>query len=121
MAAPTPDLSLQLAVTDRLHLDVTMTRTGEIFSWVGARRFSDAPIDQMVQGPMGTGAFGGFLSIVFKQDVQKFTFRGNTEVDGRTLMGYSFEVAPEHSSYKVSYSGSWVKSGYSGTVCVANS
>lgn len=115
---PTPDLSLELALTDRLHLDVTMTRTGEIFSWAGASRFNDVPLDRMVDGPIASGAFGGFLSIIFRQDVQKFTFIGNKEVDGRTLMEYSFEVAAEHSSYTVSYSGSRVKSGYRGTVVV---
>jgi hypothetical protein len=113
---PTPDLALRLAVTDRLHLDVTMTQTGEIFSWVGATRFSDMPVAQMVGGPMQTGAFGGFLSVIFKQDVRKFTFQGNTKVDGQNLMEYSFEVAPENSSYTVRVPGSWVKSGYSGTV-----
>lgn len=115
---PVPDLSLRLAVKDRSRLDVTMTRTGEIFSWAGARRFSDTRLDQMVDGPITSGVFGGFLSIVFNQDVRQFTFKGNTEADGRTLMEYSFKVAPEHSSYKVNYSGLSVKSGYSGTVLV---
>ncbi|HEY1242994.1 MAG TPA: hypothetical protein VGF16_20670 [Bryobacteraceae bacterium] len=95
-----------------------MTRKGEIFSWAGARRFNDAAIDQMIDGPMASGAFGGFLSIVFRQDVKKFTFKGNTEVDGRNLMEYSFEVAAEHSSYRVLYFGSWLRTGYSGTVLV---
>jgi hypothetical protein len=115
---PAPDLSLRLAVTDRLHLDVTMTRTREIFSWAGAKRFSDAPIDHLVEGPIVTGAFGGFLSIVFKQDVQKFSFEGTTELDGRSLMEYSFQVTPEHSSYRLKVAGSWVKSGYTGRVLV---
>jgi len=115
---PIPDIAPNLAVTDRWHLDVTMTRTGEIFSWAGARRFSDAPINQLVDGPISAGAFGGFLSIIFKQDVQKFTFKGNTDLNGRSLMEYSFDVPPEHSSYKVKYSGSLVSSGYSGTVVV---
>jgi hypothetical protein len=98
-----------------------MTRTGEIFSWVGARRFSDTPIVQMVQGPISNGAFSGFLSIIFKQDVQKFAFKGITAVDGRSLMEYSFEVDLEHSSYNVHYAGSWLKSGYSGIVLVDSS
>ena len=108
---PTPDLALRLAVTDRLHLDVTMTGTGEIFSWVGASQFSETSVAQMVGGPIRTGAFGGFLSVIFKQDVQRFNFRGSKEVGGRNLMEYSFEVAPENSSYKVRAPGSWVKSG----------
>jgi hypothetical protein len=103
-------------MTDRLRLDVTMTGRGEIFSWVGASRFDDRSISQLVDGPMVTGAFGGFLSIVFKQDVRKFTFERSTEVEGRRLMEYSFQVAAENSSYKTEIPGSSVKTGYTGTV-----
>jgi hypothetical protein len=113
---PTPDITLQLAMTDRLRLDVTMTARGEIFSWVGASRFDDRSVFQMVAGPMVTGAFGGFLSIVFRQDVRKFTFERSTEVEGRRLMEYSFQVAAENSSYKTEIPGSSVKTGYTGTV-----
>jgi hypothetical protein len=113
---PTPDLILRLAMTDRLRLDVTMTGRGEIFSWVGARRFDDRSIFQFVDGPMVTGAFGGFLAVIFKQDVHKFTFERTLEVDGRRLMEYSFHVAPENSSYKMEIFGSLAKAGYSGTV-----
>lgn len=114
---PTPDIALQLAMTDRLRLDVTMTGRGEIFSWVGASRFDDRSIFQMVGGPMVTGAFGGFLSVIFKQDVHKFTFERGTEVEGgRRLMEYSFEVSRENSSYRVEIPGSSVKTGYNGTV-----
>jgi hypothetical protein len=112
---PTPDLVLRLAMTDRLRLDVTMTGRGEIFSWVGASRFDDRSIFQMVEGPMQTGAFGAFLSIVFKQDVRKFTFERSTEVEGGRLMEYSFQVAAENSSYKTEIPGSSVKTGYTGT------
>jgi hypothetical protein len=67
---------------------------------------------------MGTGAFGGLLSVIFKQDVKKFNFERNTEVDGRSLMEYSFQVPQEDSSYKVKIPDSWVHSAYSGTVLV---
>jgi hypothetical protein len=115
---PTPDLASRLAMTDRLRLDVTMTARGEIFSWVGASRFDDRSIFQMVGGRIATGAFGAFLSIIFKHDVHKFTFERSTEVEGRRLMEYSFRVAAENSSYALEISGSSVsvKTGYSGTV-----
>jgi hypothetical protein len=113
---PTPDLALYSAMTDRLRLDVTMTGRGEIFSWVGASRFDDRSIFQMVGGPMVTGAFGAALSVIFKQDVQKFTFERSTELEGRRLLEYSFYVTPENSSYKVEVYGSSVKTGYSGMV-----
>jgi len=114
---PTADMVLRLAMSDRLRLDVTLTGTREIFSLVGATRFEDATIDHVVHdGPMGTGAFGGLLSVIFKQDVKKFGFERHTEVDGRSLMEYSFQVTKENSSYKVKAADSWVFSAYSGTV-----
>ncbi|HEX8811874.1 MAG TPA: hypothetical protein VF742_07760, partial [Terracidiphilus sp.] len=113
---PTPDLILHLAMTDRLRLDVTMTGRGEIFSWVGARRFDDRSIFQFVEGPMATGAFGALLAVIFKQDVHKFTFERTLEVDGRRLMEYSFHVASENSSYKMEIFGSKAQAGYNGTV-----
>jgi hypothetical protein len=116
---PTPDMVLRLAVSDRLRLDVTLTGTREIFSWVGASRFDDASIDHVVRnGPMGTGAFGGFLSVIFKQDVKRFSFVRQTKMDGRILMEYSFQVAKENSGYKVKVPDSWVYSGYRGTLLV---
>jgi hypothetical protein len=113
---PTPDLALRLSMTDRLRLDVTMTGRGEIFSWIGASRFDDRSIFQMVDGPMMTGAFGGFLAVIFKQDVHKFTFERSLQLESRRLLEYSFQVAPEDSSYKVEVYGSSVKTRYSGTV-----
>ena len=116
---PTPDLALRWVMSDRLRLDVTLTGTREIFSLVGATRFEDTTIDHVVHdGPIGTGAFGGFLSVVFKQDVKNFNFERNTEVDGRSLMEYSFQVPKEGSSYKVKVPDSWVYTGYNGTVLV---
>jgi hypothetical protein len=115
---PHPDLVLRHAVTDRLHLEVAMTGKGEIFSWVGAPRFDDAPLHHIVDGPIMTGAFAGFLSVVFKQDVKNFNFERSRELEGRSLMEYSFRVAAENSSYRVMIPGSSVKSGYSGTVLV---
>lgn len=114
---PTPDMVLRHMMTDRLRLDVTLADRGEIFSWAGASRFNDATIDNVVrEGPIGTGAFGGLLEVVFKQDVKSFQFVGRKEVGGRSLMEYSFQVAKESSSYTVKIPGGWAKSAYSGTV-----
>jgi len=99
-------------------LEVALTGKGEIFSWLGASHFDYGGIDHLVTGPMGTGVFGGFLSVVFKQDVRTFNFEQNTELEGHSLTEYAFQVAPENSSYNVQIAGAWVKSGYSGTVLV---
>ena len=116
---PTPDMMLRFVMSDRLRLDVTLTREREIFSWVGARSFNDTTIDQVVhEGPIGTGAFGGFLSVIFKQDVHEFHFERNVVEQGRPLLEYSFAVPQQASNYKVRVPGSWVSAGYTGSIVV---
>jgi hypothetical protein len=116
---PTPDLVLRPLSTDRLRLEVAIVGRGEIFSWAGASRFEDGGIDNVVRsGPIGTGAFGGFLSVIFKSDVKKFTFERHMSVDGRSLMEYSFQVSQAASHYMVKLHNSWFFTPYSGTVAV---
>lgn len=113
---PTPDMVLERILTDRLRLDVTMTERGEIYSWVGASKFEDASIDQVVrEGPIGTGEFGGFLTVVFGRDVKTFRFEREVLVVGHRLMEYSFQVGKAESSYKVKADNSWIVTAYSGT------
>ena len=93
---------LRDAVTDRLRLDVAMVNRGEIFSWVGASKFDDAGIEDLVHnGPIATGAFGAYLVVVFQQDTRTFTFEKFTMAEGRSLMEYSFDVAVVQSRYKL--------------------
>ncbi len=113
---PTPDLVLSLYSTDRLRLDVTMTRKGEIYSWSGASRFDDATVDHVVRsGPFGTGSFGGFLAVVFESDVKKFNFERRITAGDRTLMEYSFQVAQADSHYTMKADNSWLHIAYGGT------
>src|SRR5260370_13907326 len=97
---PTLDMVLRPISKDRLRLDVTMAEHGELFSWVGASKFDDAGIANVVRnGPIGSGAFGGFLMAVFKTDAKKWTFERNTVGDGRSLMEDSFQVLKSDSHY----------------------
>jgi hypothetical protein len=113
---PQLDMVLRSVSMDRLRLDVTMAERGEIFSWVGASKFDDAGIENVVRnGPISTGAFGGFLIAVFKTDAKKWTFARNTVVDGRSLMEYSFQVLKSDSHYKVKFDDSWFNTAYTGT------
>jgi len=116
-----PGLAMVLrpALTDRLHLDVAMVQGGEIFSWVGASKFDDAGIFDLVRfGPIATGAFAGYLVVIFEQDVKTFTFTREIVAGGRSLIEYSFQVASAHSHYKVRAGDSWFYIGYSGTIQV---
>jgi hypothetical protein len=112
----TKDLILRHLSTDRLRLDVTMVRTGELFSWVGARNFDDKGIEHLVRdGPMGSGAYGAFLQLVFLQDVKEFVFERNLVSGGHNLMEYSFRVNRSESHYRVKLDTSWIYTAYSGT------
>ena len=116
---PGLDMALRLLSFDRLRLEVTTTAAGEIFSWVGAGKFDDAGIDDLVrQGPIGTGAFGAFLSVIFDKDVKQFVVVGEDTVEGRRLMEYSFHVPRGDSHYRVRLAdgAGWFTSGYDGTV-----
>jgi hypothetical protein len=112
---PTPDLVLRMYSADRLRLDVTLAGKGEIYSWAGASRFDDTTIDHVVRyGPISTGSFAGFLIVVFRTDVRKYTFDRTIAVKDRTLMEYSFQVAKSDSHYKVKLQDSWVYVPYTG-------
>lgn len=113
---PSEDMALRLIMTDRLRLDVTLTSQGEIYSWVGASKFEDSGIEQIVhQGPIATGSFGALLAIVFGQDPKAFHFERETVVAGRDVMEYSYQTAQENSRYKVKTKDGWVYTAYSGT------
>jgi hypothetical protein len=118
---PTLDKILQLYLTNRLRLDVTLTKRGEIYSWVGASKFEDSGIDRLVrEGPIGSGAFGAFLTTIFNGDVKGFAFEREVTVDGRALMEYSFHVPKPDSHYKVKIADgdAWATTGYRGSVIV---
>ena len=113
---PTLDLVLHPYSSDRLRLDVALVKRGEIFSWAGASQFDEDGIDHLVrEGPMGTGAFAGFLIVIFTADVKMFTYAREVVVDGRDLMEYSFRVSRENSHYRVRVRTSWDFTGYSGS------
>jgi hypothetical protein len=118
---PGLDMALRLESFDRLRLEVTTTAAGEIFSWVGARKFDDAGIDDLVrQGPIGTGAFGAFLGVIFDKDVKQFFVVGENMFEGRRLMEYSFRVPRGDSHYRVRLADGtgWFTAAYDGTVLV---
>jgi len=115
----TLDMGLRFFSRDRLRLDVTMTGHGEVFSWVGAKKFEDGGIDQVVRsGPMSTGSFAGFLTAVFETDVKKLTFDQSKMAGQRLLLQYSFYVPRARSHYRVRSGREWVMVDYGGTIDV---
>jgi hypothetical protein len=118
---PTLDMQLVHTVRDRLRLEVAVSSRGEIHAWPGASAFNDSGIDHVVrEGPIGTGAFGTLLSLVFMQDVRRFGFSGATAHDGLRRFHYNFSVPAADSHYRVrSIDGSaWFNAAYDGLLLV---
>jgi hypothetical protein len=115
---PTPDLELRLHSTDRLRFDVAMLAAGEIFSWPGASHFEGGVTSLVRKGPIGTGAFASFLTVIFEQDASKFVYLGPVEQGGARLLEYAFDVPAAHSHYRVQVRDSWIYTAYSGTFMV---
>jgi hypothetical protein len=84
---------LMLAWTDQFKLDVTVSAGGEIFSWVGARRFQSEGVDKIVGGGMtGTGDFGPFLISIFSANGSDYRYLGPEQDQGRAYLAYRYRV-----------------------------
>lgn len=119
-ANPGPLDALHLFSTDRLRLDVTMTGAGETYSWAGASKFEDGGVQAVVRrGPIGSGAFGGFLAAIFQTDVTAFRFEQQVVWNGRNAMRFSFQTPLEESHYKMALAdGGWAYVAYSGDLVI---
>ena len=96
---PTLDMVLRPLYSDRLRLDVTLARGGEMYSWVGASHFEDAGIYKVVkEGPIDSGAFAALLDVVFLEDVKtavgKITV-SDDEIHVETNCGGNMEILIE--------------------------
>jgi len=111
-----PPPGLRHSSTDRLRLDVTVAKGGEIYSWAGASRFESGIDTVGLAGPIGSGAFGSYLDTIFLTDVKRFQFEGHNLVDGYDLMEYSFRVAKSDSHYFQKAGNSRDAMGYFGSV-----
>jgi hypothetical protein len=91
---------LTLISWDRLHLDVAVSGSHEIFSWVGAPRLGEATLAAIAgKGPLGSGDFGPFITSVFTMATVKF--EKDVAVDGRRLLEYSYDVPQDISRYQI--------------------
>jgi hypothetical protein len=111
---------LRLSTTDRLRLDVAVTRGSEIYSWAGAGKFEEGEIDDLIPvGSMGTGAFSTLLESAFEARSSGFTFDGVVTLASRTLYKYSFHVPKDESLYKYRENHKpWIITGYGGELLV---
>jgi hypothetical protein len=105
-----------LVTFDRLRLDVAMSERGEIYSWVGESRFSDADLVDIVrEGAIATGSFANFLGAIFHDNNATFTYKGDY---GRTLVEFAYKVPQEKSGFHYGEKPNRVVTGFEGTFLV---
>lgn len=110
---------IHLSSSDRLRFDVAMGATGEMYSWVGASRFNDRDLLDMVdEGAISTGSFAAFLTAIFRTADASFTYNGETSKDGRTLSEFGFQIPYQKSHYFYGQGIHRVITAYNGTFLV---
>jgi hypothetical protein len=93
-------LKPDLRETDRVRLDVGVAGINEMFSWVGENRFDDNDLFDLVgQGALQVDDFSGFLTTIFGGEDADFSYDGETQVNGRMLAKFGFQVPEEKSRY----------------------
>jgi hypothetical protein len=107
----------RIYLTDRLHLDVKVSRGIEIGSWAGASQFDSRNIFELVgRGPFGTGALGPFLSDIFTEGSASFEYDGEKPSGSDKLYEYRFQVPASTSHYSVEVHHEWHVLAYDGLV-----
>ena len=108
------------STSDRLRLDVAAGVNGEMYSWVGEKRFGDRGVDDFAAGgAFSTGTFSSLLKMIFTSEMADYSYDGEETGPGRTLTRFRFRVPLEKSHYYwAGPQGKSVLTAYSGTFSV---
>jgi hypothetical protein len=113
------DWKVRKDASDRLRLDVAVSRENEMYSWAGEDRFGDGSLADLVKrGATSTGTFAAFLGAIFGTAAATFTYDGNVSEGGRGLAAFGFRVPVEKSNYSVGNKQSHDVVAYDGTFLV---
>ncbi|HLJ50964.1 MAG TPA: hypothetical protein VKU01_33375 [Bryobacteraceae bacterium] len=92
---------------DSLRLEVAMSGNKELYSLPGDRRFTERPLRAFIgRGSIGTGQLGLLAQHVFLTSTGQFTDRGESDLKGRRVREFGFDVPAERSSYRLSFGNS---------------
>jgi hypothetical protein len=106
---------LLLEGTDRVRLEVSVSHGRELHSWPGATRFDARYADELIgDGPVSTGAFGGYLAGIFGRPGAAFRYVGERSVNGKMLLEYAYTVPLESSSFNIRVEDAWRPAAYEG-------
>lgn len=100
---------------DRVRLDVAVVDNREMFAWAGARQFETSEIDTMIQGTSGSGDFGSFLVAAFARGVERYTYKGEEDIDIGRMAKFLYAVPVEKSGYRMRIGKLYETMGYHGT------
>jgi hypothetical protein len=105
----------QLESTDRVRLEVTISHGRELHSWPGATRFDARDVDELIRdGPVSTGAFGGYLAGIFGREGVIFRYNGEQSANGKTVFEYRYSVPLEASRFGIKADAAWHTEAYEG-------
>jgi hypothetical protein len=117
----------RLFSSDRLRFDVAVNTSapgevGEMYSWAGEDRFGDHDLFEFVHdGSISTGSFSSMLASIFGSNAARFSYNGDSVVDGRPFSEYGFRIAQEKSRYTYVFGNGSSKQAtmaYDGTILV---
>jgi hypothetical protein len=87
---------------DVLRLEVALVGNREMYSWRGAEKFEEKELADLVdRGVVGTGGFALLARHVFLTRGAGFTYRGEERLGERRTVRFDYEVALEHSSFRI--------------------
>ena len=105
-----------LSSWERLRLEVAIAGKREVFSWVGASRFEEKSLQDLIgYGQTSTGDFGPFLYSVFF-DHSSMQFDGETTSGGRRFYRFRYETPAIQSQYRLRAGPYQEVTAYSGIV-----
>jgi hypothetical protein len=104
---------------DTLRLEVAMVGGRELYSRAGAREFAERPLAELVgKGTITTGQIGLFTRHVFLAPNTRFAYRHLTEHNSRPAHEFTYDVAPEHSRYRLRAGNEEATVGFQGSFLI---
>ncbi len=101
--------------TDTLRFEVAVSGEREMYSWPGARRFSELDATQLVQaGTLGTGAFASHVRAIFVHQTASISFVGEEEFGGRRALRFEYSIPWRLSGWTVVFPGRQARVGSRG-------
>ena len=88
--------------TDSIRFEVALVGGRELYARPGEREFQSRHLSEIAgRGTIGSGQFANLAKHVFLTSTAHFTYRAETEENGRRAYEYEYDVPPADSSYRL--------------------